>query len=167
MGYANGFDPKDGAQAPNPDSIEMHKAGGAISVGSLVAASTADATGQTVVVCSATLGAGAAAMGVYTGKGGTGAATTVSGLSGSDVLTGDMIQVVKRGIVAIRAAAQTITSMVTFGQIALVHHGTTAGWVQEATAGSNNVIGTLWQTLTAGGTTTGSQVVVAARVAFR
>jgi len=167
MGYANGFDPKDGAQAPNPDSIKMHKAGGAISVGSLVAASTADSTGQTVVVCSATLGAGAAAVGVYTGKGGTGAATTISGLSGADVLTGDMIQVVKRGVVAIRAAAKTVANAVTFGQVALVHHGTTAGWVQEATAGSNNVIGTLWQTLTGGGTTTGTQVVISARVAFR
>lgn len=167
MGFVNGFDPKDSAQAPNPDQIEQHKAGGAIAAGSLVAASTADSTGQTVVVCTAALGAAGLAVGVYNGYGGQGAATTISGLSGSDAVTSDMVQIVKRGVVKVRAAAAAITSMVTFGTVQLIASATTSGWLQEATAGSVQKEMNLWQTLTGGGTTTGTMVVISTRVAFR
>lgn len=70
--------------------IGLYRAAGAITVGKAVQTDTADTTGKSVVT-----GGSASFLltGIYEGKGGTGAATTVSGLTGNDAQTGDFIWV--------------------------------------------------------------------------
>ena len=75
----------------------MVEADGAIPVGAPVITDTGTTTGQLVVV-------GAAASrhrfrGVYTGRGGTGAAATVSGTSGYAAVDGDLIEIQWSGAV--------------------------------------------------------------------
>lgn len=168
--YAVGYDAKDATTSPDIDDVVTKIAGATINIGSLVAASTADTGGQTVIECTSTLATAQLMEGVYTGVGGTGAIATATqvtnGLSGRAAATGDVIRIVKRGIAKMRFAAAVLTSAVTFGTVKLAPHGTTAGWAQEATAGSP-IIGNLWQTLTGGGTTTGTEVIITAKVNFR
>lgn len=164
--FAVGYDSKDASTAPDVNDTVTMVAVGAIPVGSIVAASTTDAGGQSAVLCTAAMGTAQLSQGVYTGIGGTGAVATTTGLSGRAAVTGDTIKVVKNGIVAMRFAAAVLTSAVTFGTVKLSCHGTTAGWGQEATTDAL-VIGNLWQTLTGGGTTTGTEIVVTAKVRFR
>lgn len=168
--FCGGYDPKDGTSAPDVGDVVTFIAGGAIPIGSTVAPTTADAGGMTVIECSTALGGAHLATGIYTGKGGSGAVATAaqvtSGLSGRAAVSGDVISVVKRGVVKARFAAQTVANAVTFGTVKLSPSAATAGILQESTT-TAPIAGNLWQTLTGGGTTTGTEIVVTAKVNFR
>lgn len=77
--------------------VETIEAGVAITVGQVVAPDETDDDGKEGEV--AVVATGPNMIGVYTGVGGTGAATTVSGLTGNDAAIGDRIQVKWKGAV--------------------------------------------------------------------
>lgn len=83
---------------PQGEKIEvLFEADYAISVGMVVGHDTGDTSGTTVVRCLADTADDQNFIGIYEGKGGTGAATTTSGLSGNDAADGDVILVTTYG----------------------------------------------------------------------
>jgi len=92
------------------EKIELcFKTSAAITVGKACIVSTADTTGATVI--SATTALDHEIIGIYEGKGGKGAATTTTGLSGNDVGTsGEAIFVTSLGVAKILTYAVTSSS---------------------------------------------------------
>lgn len=161
--FVRGYDPKDSSVDPAVNDTRSYKAGTALTAGSVVVLDSSDANGETVIASTLALAAYGITVGVYDGFGGQGAVNTTSGLQGRDALTGDMIRVVKNGIVAARAYFNTTTNSLTAGVMRMTP-GTTAGTFCEATIASQ------WEALQWAArttVTTGATVVITARVAFR
>lgn len=138
-------------EMPTADKTREYLTSTALSVGSLVFLDTADATGNTIkAVGSATAQAQMCAVGVYTGKGGSGAQTTVTGLSGKDAAVGDRVRIVKVGVVSVLTTPSTTgtTTVLTIGQTFMVG-STYTGMMMDATAGTKVGAngGVLWTTV--------------------
>lgn len=161
--FVRGYDPKDSSVKPAKQDTKRFKAGAAISAGSVVVADVSDASGETVIASTLALAAYGIAVGVYDGQGGSGAVSTVTGMPGKDAVTGDLINVVKQGVVVARAYAVTTANYSTAGIMRLTP-GTTSGCYTEATIASQNEA-VLWAATTI--VTTGAIVAVTARVAYR
>lgn len=131
-----GVNIKDDTFATPPTVKELYRAGGAIGVGlatvmDTVAAATTNVGSQVIVAPVSTAAATDWAMsqrftGIYTGVGGTGTETAVSGLSGKAAVAGDMILVVQKGMVSAVADA-TVTTIT-----AVKHGSSTAGRVMDS-----------------------------------
>ena len=100
-----GVNIKDDTFAVAPAVKELYRAGGAITVGSAVVMDTAANLGSQVIIAPAYTAdlagqsANAAFAGIYTGTGGSGAASVIANLVGKAAVAGDMILVVQRGLV--------------------------------------------------------------------
>ena len=83
---------------PQGEKIEvLFEADAAISVGMVVSHHTGSSTGTLVVPTVANASNDHSFVGIYEGKGGSGAATTTSGMSGNDAVDGDVILVTAYG----------------------------------------------------------------------
>lgn len=159
-----GFNPAGGnGSIYSAEKVEvMYKAGGAITVGAPVMIDVSDTTGKTVVV-----GASAAKsrlmVGVYEGKGGTGAATTVSGLSGNAAVTGDIILVTVHGLCSVIATPKAGSDLSTSGKTLALW--TTAG-AAEGYETPTVQMSTFLVSLEVGATTAGSTSVIKAYARF-
>jgi hypothetical protein len=76
----------------------LFEADAAITVGKCVAIDTGNLTAALVVTCPAAATADHRALGIYEGEGGSGAKTTVSGLSGRDAADADQIWITMFGL---------------------------------------------------------------------
>ncbi len=161
--FVQGYDPKDSSLKPLEQSVRAYKAGGTIGPGSVVVLDVSDATGNTVIASTLALAAYGIAVGVYNGEGGSGAEATVSGTTGKSAASGDIINVVRAGIVSVLCYAQTVANYATAGIMRLMP-GTTAGTLTEAAAATDKDA-VLWAAKTI--VTTGATVAVTARIAFR
>lgn len=107
------------------ESIDMlFEADAAISVGACVAYDTGNTAAKLVVTTPAAATSDHRAIGIYTGQGGTGAETTISGLKGRAAVDGDHIWVRVFGVAS--TIVDAVTTQIADGDI-LVPHLTTAG----------------------------------------
>lgn len=159
-----GYNPAGGnGSVYGAERVEMfYKAGGAITVGAPVMIDVSDTTAKTVVT-----GVGAAKsrlmVGVYEGKGGTGTATAVSGLTGNAAVTGDIILVTVHGLCSIIATPKAGSDLSTSGKTLAL--GTTAG-AAEGYETPTVQMSTFLISLEVGATTAASTSVIKAYARF-
>lgn len=79
-----------------PEAFALFEADAAITPGKVVGLDTGNTLGKLVVTCP--IGAPNRALGIYTGQGGTGAATSTAGLTGRAAVDGDIIWVQTAGV---------------------------------------------------------------------
>lgn len=147
-----GFNPAGGnGSMYGTEKVEMlFKAAGAIPVGVTAALVGTDAAGQTVIAGTSALGN--LVVGLYEGVGGTGTATTVSGLSGNAAVSGDLISLTVYGKGVAIMGPQTSSNLSTGGKI--LNLGATAGQLQEnTTPTATGFIGWPFVSLAVGATT--------------
>lgn len=159
-----GYNPAGGnGSVYGAERVEVfYKAGGAITVGAPVMIDVSDTTAKTVVTGTTTTKT-PLMVGVYEGKGGTGTATAVSGLTGNAAVTGDIILVTVHGLCSVIASPKTSSDLSTSGKVLAL--GTTAGQCEgyeTATAKMSNLL----VTLEVGATTAASTSVIKAYANF-
>lgn len=82
-----------------PDKVEaLFEADGTINPGEAVALDTGNLLGKLVVACPASANSDHLFAGIYEGKGGSGAETTTTGLTGTQALDGDIILITVYGV---------------------------------------------------------------------
>ena len=124
LSQITGFSPVTAALT-GVETIEMvFKAGGAITVGAPVMIDVTDTSGKAVTTGTTTTKTPLMA-GVYEGKGGTGTATAVSGLTGKAAVSGDIILIKVFGVASVIATPKTSSDLSTSGKALAL--GTTAG----------------------------------------
>lgn len=122
-----GFNPATAAFDGGEACWLLYKAGGAITVGAPVMIDVTDTTGKAVIT-GVTATKSPLFVGVYEGEGGTGSATAVTGLTGKDAASGDIISVRVYGVCSVIATPKTSSDLSTSGKVLAL--GTTAGSVE-------------------------------------
>lgn len=128
-----GFSPVTAALEGGEEVYMTFKAGGAITVGTVVSIDRTDSTGKTVVTATTAATTRLMCVGAFEGvTNGQGTVTTVTGLSGRAAVSGDNVEVKVFGKSSLVTGPQTSNDLSTSG-LALTM-GNTAGQLQANTA---------------------------------
>jgi hypothetical protein len=129
-----GFNPATAALDTLGEEVFMSfKAGGAISVGTVVSFDRTDTTGKTVITATTAATTRLLCAGAFEGvTNGQGTKTTVTGLTGRAAVSGDVVEIKVFGKAALITGPQTSNDLSTSG-LALTM-GNTAGQLQANTA---------------------------------
>lgn len=128
-----GFSPVTGALEGAEEVFMTFKAGGAVTVGTVVSIDRTDSTGKKVVTSTTAATTRLMCVGAFEGvTNGKGTATTVTGLTGRAAVTDDHIEIKVFGKTALVTGPQTSSDLSTSG-LALTM-GNTAGQLQANTA---------------------------------
>lgn len=97
-----------GVARPRHRATDLYIANEQISVGMPVMLDSTDSTASAVLIATKAGGLMGKVVGVYTGNGGTGTLATETGLQGRHCITGDYVEITRKGVV--RARVSPVTS---------------------------------------------------------